>query len=369
MSENRCMKLQEALAAFQLRGTVCSCERYGNGHINDTFLVVCEEEGRIWRYILQRMNHQVFTDPVSLMKNVEGVTGFLRKKIEEQGGDPERETLNLVPTKAGGTYFTDSLGNYWRVYRFIENSRCYDQVEKPEDFYKSGKAFGRFQMLLAEYPAEELSETIPDFHNTPKRAETLKHAVKADVKGRAAEVHEEIAFALARQQETGMAMELLNAGKLPLRVTHNDTKLNNIMFNAVTEEALCIVDLDTVMPGLSIFDFGDSIRFGANTGAEDEVDLSKISLSLELFEAYTKGFLEGCQGKLTEEESRMLPMGAKLMTLECGIRFLTDYLQGDVYFHTAYEKHNLVRCRTQFALVADMERKWGQMEEIVRKYC
>lgn len=369
MSEDTCAKMQEALEAFQLRGRVESWKRYGSGHINDTFLVVCKEGEMTWRYILQRMNHQVFRDPVSLMKNVEGVTTFLRKKIEEQGGDPDRETLNLVPTKENGTYYVDSLGNYWRVYWFIENSVCFDQVEKPEDFYRSGKAFGRFQMQLADYPAKELSETIPNFHNTPIRGETFKQAVRDDVKGRAAKVQEEIGFVLAREQEMGIAMEMLREGKLPLRVTHNDTKLNNIMFDGKTGEALCVIDLDTIMPGLSIFDFGDSIRFGANTGAEDEKDLSRISLSLELFEIYTKGFLEGCQGKLTKEEIHMLPMGAKLMTLECGMRFLTDYLQGDVYFHTAYEEHNLVRCRTQFKLVADMEDKWSQMEAIVRKYC
>ncbi len=367
MSVDRCERIQEVLEAFQLRGAVESCERYGSGHINDTFLVVCKDENKARRYILQRMNHQVFRDPVSLMKNVERVTIFLRKRIEEQGGDPNRETLNLVPTKAGGTYYTDSLGNYWRVYRFIEGSVCYDQVEQPEDFYKSGKAFGRFQMLLAEYPAKELAETIPDFHNTPSRLVTFKQAIADDVRGRAFKVQEEIRFVLAREQEMGVAMEMLKEGKLPLRVTHNDTKLNNIMFDAATGEALCIIDLDTIMPGLSIFDFGDSIRFGANTGAEDEKDLSKVSLSLELFEIYTRGFLEGCQGRLTTEEFKMLPMGAKLMTLECGMRFLTDYLHGDVYFHTAYEEHNLVRCRTQFKLVADMERKWSQMEEIVRR--
>lgn len=368
MSADKCTKIQDAMNAFTLQGEIKSCERYGSGHINDTFLVECEAEDGGHRYILQRMNHDVFKDPVSLMKNIEGVTSFLREKIQGQGGDPARETLNLVPTKDGGTFYKDELGNYWRVYLFIEDAVCYDQVEKPEDFYQSGKAFGYFQRQLAEYPAKELAETIPNFHNTPVRLENFKQAVAEDVCQRAAGVPDEIAFVLAREADTGVAMDMLAEGKLPLRVTHNDTKLNNIMFDAKTGEALCIIDLDTIMPGFSIFDFGDSIRFGANTGAEDEKDLSKISLSLELFEIYTKGFLEGSQGKLTREEVDMLPMGAKLMTLECGMRFLADYLQGDVYFKTHYPEHNLDRCRTQFELVADMERKWDEMKAIVEKY-
>ena len=369
MGNDKCAKRQEAMDAFRLEGTVAECTRYGSGHINDTFFLRCtEENGTEHKYILQRMNHEVFKDPVSLMKNVEGVTHFMRERILAQGGDPNRETLNLIPTKDGNTFYKDSLGNYWRVYLFIENAKCFDLVEKPEDFYQSGKAFGYFQRQLAQYPAAELTETIPHFHDTPSRLVNFKKAVAADICGRAAGVQKEIDFVLARESEMGMAMDMLQDGRLPLRVTHNDTKLNNIMFDAATGEALCIIDLDTIMPGLSIFDFGDSIRFGANTGAEDEKDLSKISLSLELFDIYTKGFLEGCQGSLTKEEIDMLPMGAKLMTLECGMRFLTDYLEGDTYFHTAYPDHNLVRTRTQFELVADMERKWDEMKAIVEKY-
>lgn len=284
------------------------------------------------------------------------------------GGDPYRETLNLVRTKDGGTYYIDSNGNYWRAYLFIGGATCYNLVEKPEDFYQSGKAFGHFQRMLADYPAKELSETIPNFHNTPVRFETFKQAVKEDVCGRAASVQEEIAFVMDRAGDMGAAQTMLEDGRLPLRVTHNDTKLNNIMIDDVTGEALCIIDLDTIMPGLSIFDFGDSIRFGANTAEEDETDLSKVSLSLPLFDIYTKGFLEGCNGSLTEAEVMMLPMGAKLMTLECGVRFLTDYLQGDTYFKIHREHHNLDRTRTQFGLVADMEKKWAEMEAIVKKY-
>lgn len=361
-------KISEAIEQFDFQGEHVSHERYGSGHINDTFLIVNQDAGVEKRYILQRMNHEIFKDPVSLMKNVEGVTSFLKEKIIANGGDPNRETLNLVKTKDGGTYYIDSNGNYWRSYLFIGGATCYNLVEKPEDFYQSGKAFGHFQRLLADYPAKELSETIPNFHNTPVRFETFKQAVKEDVCGRAASVQKEIAFVMDRAGDMGAAQTMLEDGRLPLRVTHNDTKLNNIMIDDVTGEALCIIDLDTIMPGLSIFDFGDSIRFGANTAEEDETDLSKVSLSIPLFDIYTKGFLEGCNGSLTDAEVAMLPMGAKLMTLECGIRFLTDYLQGDTYFKIHREHHNLDRTRTQFGLVADMEKKWGEMEAIVKKY-
>ncbi len=240
-------------------------------------------------------------------------------------------------------------------------------MRNPQDFYQSGKAFGRFKRQLAEYPADELAETIPDFHNTPVRLEAFKAAVNADSCGRAHLVKDEIKFVLDRENEASVAMDMLKDGRLPLCVTHNDTKLNNIMIDDATGEALCIIDLDTIMPGLAIFDFGDSIRFGANTAEEDEPDVSKVSLSLPLFETYTRGYLEGCKGSLTPDEKKMLPMGAKLMTFECGVRFLTDFLQGDTYFHTSRENHNLDRTRTQFALVADMEKKWKEMEEIVRK--
>ena len=368
MGDAQCTKIREAIDSIDFKGEPVSWERYGSGHINDTFRLVCKDGDQENLYILQRVNHEIFTDPVSLMNNIAGVTSFLREKITAQGGDPYRETLNIVKSKDGQNYYKDSDGNYWRGYLFISGATCFDKVRNPEDFYQSGKAFGHFQRQLAEYPAEELTETIPNFHNTPVRLETFKKAVEEDICGRAHLVEEEIKFVMDRADEAGAAMEMLKEGKLPLRVTHNDTKLNNIMIDDKTGQALCIIDLDTSMPGLSIFDFGDSIRFGANTADEDEPDVSKVSLSLPLFEIYTKGFLEGCQGSLTPEERAMLPMGAKLMTFECGMRFLTDYLQGDTYFRIARENHNLDRTRTQFALVADMEKKWAEMAEIVARY-
>jgi Ser/Thr protein kinase RdoA (MazF antagonist) len=254
------------------------------------------------------------------------------------------------------------------MYYFITDASCYDIVEKTEDFYESAVTFGKFQCLLASYPAETLHETIPNFHHTAKRYETFLQAVEQDVYNRASEVQEEIAFVMKRAEEMHILTDMLEKGELPLRVTHNDTKLNNIMIDNETGKGICILDLDTVMPGLSVNDFGDAIRFGANTALEDETDLNKVSLDLGLYEIFAKGFLEGCQGILTENERKMLPMGAKMMTLECGMRFLTDYLEGDTYFKIHRKHHNLDRCRCQFALVADMERKWDKMTEIVQKY-
>ena len=255
------------------------------------------------------------------------------------------------------------------MYRFISNAVSYDAVRSPGDFYESALAFGTFQSLLSDYPAETLHETIPDFHNTPKRFADFCQAVNKDVMGRVALARKEIDFLMEREQELSVLTDLQKAGELPLRVTHNDTKLNNVMLDAKTGKGVCVIDLDTVMPGLSVNDFGDSIRFGANTAAEDETDLSKVSLDLGLYEQYVNGFLKGCQGSLTKKELEMLPMGAKMMTMECGMRFLADYLSGDTYFRIHKEHHNLDRCRTQLALTADMERKWEQMKEIVSRVC
>ena len=324
-------ELSSIVHAFAFPGTITDWTPHGNGHINDTFLVRSTENGVLRKSILQRMNRTVFHNPTELMQNIAQVTSFLRKKITAAGGDPFRETLNLIPTTDDAWFFVDERGEFWRAFLFISNASCYDAVTDPKLFYETGNAFGRFQQMLSDFPSASLFETIPDFHNTPLRYQALLQAAQADPKG------------------------------------HNDTKLNNIMIDDKTGEGICVIDLDTIMPGLSIFDFGDSIRFGANTAAEDEQDVSKVSLSLPLFESYTKGFLAGCAGSLTRAEVEMLPMGAKLMTLECGIRFLADYLMGDTYFKTAYPEHNLVRARTQIALVADMEEKWGEMENIVAR--
>lgn len=367
--EEACSKKQEAIEQFELDGQVTDVREYGNGHINDTFLLLLQrEDGTEGKVILQRMNHDIFKKPVELMENIMNVTSYLRERIVEEGGDPDRETLNIYWTRDKKPYYQDSLGNYWRAYHFIEDATSYDTVEKPEDFYESAVAFGHFQKLLAEYPAAELHETIEGFHDTRARFARFKEVVAEDKCGRAKEVEEEIRFVLEHEETAEILGRMQAEGKLPLRVTHNDTKLNNIMLDNATGKAICVIDLDTVMPGLAVNDFGDSIRFGASTGAEDETDLSKISCDLSLFELYTKGFIEGCAGRLTRTEMEMLPMGAKVMTFECGMRFLTDYLEGDVYFKIHREKHNLDRCRTQFKLVKDMEEKWEQMNQIVKKY-
>ena len=366
-TNSACAKINEAIAAFIADNNhLIEKKTYGNGHINDTFLLRCNTpENQEKKYILQRMNHDIFKNPPQLMENVVHVTTYLRKIILSQGGNPERETLHVCKTLDGANWYQDSAHNYWRMFSFIERSMCLEKVESEKDFYDSAVAFGNFQRLLSDFPAHTLHETIPNFHNTPSRFLDFKAAVERDKLGRAKQAEAEISFALEREKDTDVLTKLLKEGKLPLRVTHNDTKLNNILFDADTKKALCVIDLDTVMPGLSHYDFGDSIRFGASTGAEDEKDLSKIELDLSLFEAFTMGYLEGCAGSLTDLEIEMLPMGAKLMTYECGIRFLADFLDGDVYFKIHRDGHNLDRARTQFKLVADMEKKWGEMAEIV----
>ena len=348
----------QVLKAFSLDAKPVSCERYGCGHINVTYLVVTES-GR--RYILQKINNNIFKDVPGLMGNIAAVTKYLRTIISDPRG-----VLTLVPTTDGADYLEFEDGSFWRVYDFVEQSLCLQAPESADDFYQSAVAFGTFQQQLKDFPAETLCEVIPNFHNTVDRYRIFKEALAADVCGRAASVKAEIDFALAREQEAGTLVNMLAEGKLPLRVTHNDTKLNNVMLDEATRKPLCVIDLDTTMPGLSLYDFGDSIRFGAATAAEDEKDLSKMVMDINLFETYTKGFLSACPG-LTQNERDMLPMGAKLMTLECGVRFLTDYLSGDTYFRTHYEGQNLDRCRTQFKLVADMESKWEEMKRIVKE--
>ena len=359
---------QEALEGFDIPGRFVECVPCGNGHINDTYMVTFEEEDGLCRYSLQHMNRSVFKDPVSLMNNILHVTAYLKEQICSQGGDPQRETLDFVCTKTGEPYFVDSYGEYWRAYHFVEDAYALEEISNPQDFYESAVAFGHFQRMLADFPADSLTETIAGFHDTKARFVAFEQAVEADVCHRAAEVQKEIQFVRDRYEVACILGDLLAQGKLPLRVTHNDTKSNNVLIDNVTGKGLCVIDLDTVMPGLAVNDFGDSIRFGASTGAEDEKDLSKIWCDLDLYEIYMKGFVEGCGGTLTDMEIECLPVGAKVMTYECGMRFLTDYLAGDTYFKTAYPTHNLDRARTQFKLVWDMEQKWEKMQEIAKKY-
>lgn len=359
--------IEKAIEQFRVEEELVSYERYGNGHINDTFAVVFKKDSKQTRYIMQRINHSIFKNPEQLMFNITQVTSFLREEVERIGGDVNREVMTVIKTKEGNSFYQDSEGNYFRMYLFIEDATCFEQVSKPEDFYQSAVAFGRFQKLLSKFDASSLYEVIPNFHNTPLRYETFLQAVKEDKCNRVKEVKDEIMFFIKREEDMQYCRRCLEEGKIPLRVTHNDTKLNNVMIDNKTGNGLCVIDLDTVMPGLSIYDFGDSIRFGANTAAEDEKDLSKVNLDLDLFEQYVQGYLEGCEGSLTDAEITLLPYGAKTMTLECGMRFLTDYIEGDVYFRIHRPEHNLDRCRTQMSLVLDMEQKWDEMNEIVSK--
>ena len=361
--------LNEALAAYDFGGQLVGAVRYGSGHINDTFVVHTQPgEDPCRRFILQRISSAAFKHPDEVMANIVGVTSFLGEKIKEAGGNPARETMSVWATKSGENFYTDSEGGAWRVYPFVEDTICLQKAETPELFAASARAFGKFQRMLRDYPADTLYETIPKFHDTEDRLAKLKAAVAADVMGRVKEVGPELKFVQEREADCSVALSALRDGRLPLRVTHNDTKLNNILIDRESGEGICVIDLDTVMPGLAINDFGDSIRFGANHSAEDERDLTKVNFDLELFDVYAAGFLEGAGGALTETELDYLPWGAKLMTLECGIRFLTDYLEGDHYFRIHREGQNLDRCRTQFKLVSDMEAAWDDMKAVVDKY-
>ena len=361
--------LSEVLEAFDFGAPVVGAMRYGCGHINDTFCVHTQpKEASCQCFILQRMSTAAFKHPDQLMENIVGVTEYLGKKIIEAGGDRSREAMQVLRPKNGENFYTDTKGGAWRVYPFVKDIVCYQSAETPELFEASARAFGKFQKMLNGYPAETLYETIPHFHDTEDRLAKLKDAIKDDTKGRVAEVADEIAFVMAREADCSVALQAQRDGILPLRVTHNDTKLNNVLIDDKTGEGMCVIDLDTTMPGLSINDFGDSIRFGANHSAEDEKDLTKVNFDIDLYEAYTRGFLAGADGTLTDAELEYLPWGAKLMTLECGIRFLTDYLVGDTYFRIHYPEQNLDRCRTQFKLVRDMEEQFDAMKTVIQKY-
>ena len=353
--------VSEIISHFNIRS---EANPYGDGHINDTFLINLSPD----KYILQRINTDIFKDPECLMHNIEAVTAFLVDKIKLDGGDPARETLSLVKTNEDKSYYRAQDGECFRMYCFVDDTVTYQSVQKEEQFYNAAKAFGLFQKRLADFPADKLYETIPFFHDTPKRFSALEKAVSEDLCGRRKEIYKEIDFAFSRKSDTPVIVNALSTGNIPLRVTHNDTKLNNVLFDKKTDKAICVIDLDTVMPGSLLYDFGDSIRFGASSGSEDEKDLDKIFCRLDYFEAFTKGFLEELNSNITEKETELMAFSAKLMTYECGIRFLTDHLNGDTYFKIHYPGQNLDRARTQFKLVADMESKLEKMNEIVKKY-
>lgn len=351
---------------FNFEGEYLDYRSFGSGHINTTYIVrYTLSDGSMQRYVVQKINQNVFKDTNALMNNVFSVTSFLREKIRQNGGDENRETLHFTRTRDGEMYCHTPGGDCYRAYVFVKDSVSFNSITSEELFQKSGAAFGKFQKLLADFPAGTLNETIPHFHDTAWRYEN--EFLSAINSNRAAGTEEEIAFVNQRKSEMSYLTSLIASGKVPLHVTHNDTKLNNVLFDAQSNDAICIIDLDTVMPGLVHYDFGDAIRFGANNAAEDEQDLSKVSLNLDYFKAYAKGFINEAGESLNACEIGHLAFSAKLMTLECGMRFLTDYLNGDTYFKTDYPQHNLVRARNQFKLVSDMESKMQQMNQIIKE--
>ena len=344
-----------AAAMFDFGGEVTSVVPYGNGHINDTYAVTCSLAGGSVRFILQRLNPVVFPDRAGLMRNMIAVTGFLRKAVIRDGGDPERECLRLIPLKDGSPYLTDESGDVWRATQFIENTDAYLVAESPEMFASAGEAFGKFMARLGGFDASSLFEVIPRFHDTPDRYARFLASLERNAAGRMDEAKDEIAFVRERGGSCSVITDALERGEVPVRVTHNDTKLNNVLIDTATKEAVCVIDLDTVMPGSMLYDFGDAVRVGCSTAKEDERDLSLVDFDLGLFRAFTEGYLAGAGRSVTAAELGLLPDAARLMTFECGMRFLTDFLDGDTYFKTAYPEHNLVRARTQFKLVRTME--------------
>ncbi len=361
-------QFKDIAEAFKCPGTYLGEAPYGSGHINDTFRAIYEQDGREVHYIHQRVNKNIFKNVPGLMDNVGRVTRHQRKKFEEAGADDlDRRVLTLVPTTEGKDYFVDAKGDFWRTYVFIEDAVGIDVVENTEQACEAAKSFGEFQCQLADLPGR-LVDTIPDFHHTRSRFDTLKDAIAADVHGRAADVKAEIEFAMQREQMVDVVIDLMTSGEVPERVTHNDTKLNNVLIDNTTGKGICVIDLDTVMPGSVLYDFGDMIRTTTTRAPEDETDLSKVEMDITYFEALVKGYLETASGFLTKKECELLPFSGQLITFEIGLRFLTDYLQGDVYFKTDREGHNIDRCRKQFKMVESMERQSDAMERIMEKY-
>lgn len=353
---------------FEITGKFLAYEPFGNGHINETYMLLFKQNNQIRRYVLQKMNSNVFTDIEGLMNNIVNVTDYLREKYIALGEDPSRKTITIIKTKDGKNYYADSNGNKWRVMLLIENTMAYEIAVDNEIFGKTGKAFGEFICLLDGYPAESLVDIIPNFHNTAKRYENFEKAVKKNTAKRKRYCRDEINEARANSAMASIIVDMLDNKKIPLRVTHNDTKINNILMDAVTGEPVCVIDLDTIMSGSLLYDFGDAIRSGCNTSFEDDKNLGNVDFDIEKFEYFTQGFLQGIGNKITEQEKKLLAISAVIITYECGIRFLTDYLEGDVYFKTRYGNHNLIRCRTQFKLVGRMIEMLDEMNAIVEKY-
>ncbi len=357
--------IKHVLPVFRFEGEYQNVTELQSGNINNTYHLEYRDGDQPRHYTLQRINGYVFKRPDVVTANIDRVTNHVKQSLCRDGIDPDRKVLELIPTKQDELIFLDSDGDYWRVYRFIENATAYDAVEKPEHFYEAGRAFGEFQRRLIDFPAAEVVDTIPNFHNTTKRFCTFVESATEDKAGRADDLEEEIEFFFQRRRMMNEIVKRLKTGELPLRVTHNDTKINNVMIDDATDKALCVIDLDTVMTGSVLYDFGDAIRFGASTAAEDEPDTSKIQLDMEKFKLFTQGFVEETNGFLTKGELKLLPLGVKVLTCELAMRFLTDYIDGDLYFKVKSPRHNLVRAHAQMQLLRDVEAKYDEMQSFI----
>ncbi len=359
-------KLRNICEQFKIYGDYVVAVPFGSGHINDTYQVTYDQGGVRLHYTLQRINHNVFRNPAQVMENIDRVTRHVLHKIRSTGQETYKRTIRLLESRAGLPYVQDSEGEYWRIYIFIENARTYDVLESVDQAYQAARTFGTFQLDLVDLPGPRLHETIPDFHNTPKRMEALERAVAADPCGRAKLVQREIDFALSRREEAGLLLQLNAEGLIPERITHNDTKLNNVLIDDISGQGICVIDLDTVMPGLAHYDFGDMVRTGTSPAEEDERNLDRVTMQFPMFEALLRGYMASAGKFLTPVEREQLPFAGKLITLEIGVRFLTDFLEGDVYFKTHREGHNLDRCRTQFKLVESIEAQFDRMHALLK---
>ncbi len=351
--------LIEACRAFGITTSGVTC---GNGHINSTFFAKKGEED----YILQLINTNVFKNPVDMITNIRKITKHIRKKIKEEGGNPNREVINLLKSNEGSYVFCAPTGEAYRAYKFVDDSITLEGNATPEEFYQAGYGFGKFQKYLEDFPVTELVETIENFHNTPLRVEKLKETIKEDKFDRVKTCEDIINYILKYEKDANVVTKELESGAVPLRVTHNDTKLNNILFDSKTKKALCVIDLDTVMPGSMLYDFGDAIRYGASTAAEDEVDLDKVSVDLTLFESFARGFVSQLKTSMTKAEADLMSFSSKLMTYELVVRFLDDYLSGDCYFKIGYPGHNMIRARNQMKICQDIDSKMHEMDKIIK---
>lgn len=360
-------EIKHILPHFQFKGSYVDATELHSGNINVTYHLVYQDGSTIHHYVLQNVNNYVFHDPYAVMDNIERITSHIRAKLIASGKDPARHVLEIIHTTDDNTLYKQE--GYWRAYRYIDQASAPDMIERPKQFEEAGHAFGEFQKLLCDFPAEQLHTTIPDFHNSTKRFYNFVRAVSEDKAGRVRELENEIEFIFDHRKLLGTIVKELDRGSLPLRVTHNDTKINNVMIDDATDKALCVIDLDTVMPGSALYDYGDAIRFGASTAAEDEEDLSKVALDLDKWKVFTRGFLAEVDGFLTPHEIEMLPVGMSVITCEQAMRFLTDYIEGDLYYKVKSPRHNLIRAHAQMKLLEDMEAKMGIVQECIRNRC